>query len=98
MPSHSAEFTTDGKHQKRLRGRRDKHGRIHLIKPDGTVIKPLGARDPDWADNINETKPDTFDAPVRTTTWGEHTKNSTSPSRHSIPPDAIVEIIYLRSA
>jgi hypothetical protein len=39
------------KHQKQLRGRRDTSGRIHLIKPDGTVIKPLGARDPVWADD-----------------------------------------------
>ena len=37
------------KHHKRLRGKRDIHGRIHLIKPDGTIIKPLGARDPIWA-------------------------------------------------
>lgn len=38
------------KHRQRLRGRRDVRGRIHLIKPDGTVIKPVGARDPDWAE------------------------------------------------
>ena len=38
------------KHRERLRGRRDRHGRIHLIRPDGTVIKPVGARDPDWAE------------------------------------------------
>jgi hypothetical protein len=44
------------KHQKQLQGRRDTHGRIHLIKPDGTVIKPLGARDPNWADT-NEVEP-----------------------------------------
>jgi hypothetical protein len=44
------------KHQKRLRGRRDTHGRIHLITPDGTVIKALGARDPTWADT-DQTEP-----------------------------------------
>lgn len=38
------------KHRQRLRGRRDRHGRIHLIRPDGTVIKPVGARDPEWAE------------------------------------------------
>ena len=38
------------KHQKQLRGRRDRHGRIHLIRPDGSVIKPLNAHDPEWAD------------------------------------------------
>jgi len=99
------------KHQQRLRGRRDKHGRVHLIKPDGTVIKPLGARDPIWADSPEPTteptneaatetaaEPDTFDAPIHTTTWGEHTKNMTAPSRHSIPSDATVQIVDLRAA
>ena len=38
------------KHRKQLRGRRDRYGRIHLIRPDGTVIKPLNAHDPEWAD------------------------------------------------
>ena len=38
------------KHRQQLRGRRDRHGRIHLIRPDGSVIKPLNARDPEWAD------------------------------------------------
>jgi hypothetical protein len=38
------------KHRKQLRGRRDRHGRIHLIRPDGSVIKPLNAHDPEWAD------------------------------------------------
>jgi hypothetical protein len=38
------------KHRKQLRGRRDRHGRIHLIRPDGSVIKPLNSHDPDWAD------------------------------------------------
>ncbi len=93
------------KHTKRLRGRRDTTGRIHLIRPDGTVIKPLGSNDPIWADTDEPTSnadpdpdPDTFDAPVHTTTWGEWTKNSTSPSRHSIPTDTVVEIIDLRAA
>ena len=92
------------KHQQRLRGRRDTTGRVHLVKPDGTVIKALNTRDPEWAQpdepapNRAEPEPDTFDAPVRTTTWGEQTKNSTSPSRHTIAPDAIVQIIDLRAA
>jgi hypothetical protein len=38
------------KRRERLRGRRDQFGRIHLVKPDGTVIKPLGTRDPVWAE------------------------------------------------
>lgn len=36
------------KHRQQLRGRRDRHGRIHLIRPDGSVIKPLNAHDPEW--------------------------------------------------
>jgi hypothetical protein len=38
------------KHTKQLHGRRDRHGRIHLITPNGTVIKPLNAPDPEWAE------------------------------------------------
>jgi hypothetical protein len=38
------------KHSKQLSGRRDRHGRIHLITPNGTVIKPLNAPDPQWAE------------------------------------------------
>ena len=38
------------KHRQQLQGRRDRHGRIHLIRPDGSVIKPLNAHDPEWAD------------------------------------------------
>ncbi|MFT6812940.1 MAG: hypothetical protein ACJASK_001564, partial [Ilumatobacter sp.] len=37
------------KHSKQLQGRRDRHGRIHLITPNGTIIKPLNAPDPHWA-------------------------------------------------
>jgi hypothetical protein len=42
------------KHRKQLRGRRDRHGRIHLVRPDGGVIKPLNARDPKWLDVAGE--------------------------------------------
>ena len=58
------------KHRQRLRGRRDRHGRIHLVKPDGTVITPIGARDPEWAES---------DSPAprwRTVTWDEMTESS----------------------
>lgn len=52
------------KHRQRLRGRRDRTGRIHLVKPDGTVIKPLNARDPEWADPDPPLQP-------RILTWAE---------------------------
>lgn len=42
------------KHRKQLRGRRDRHGRIHLVRPNGGVIKPLNARDPEWLDVAGE--------------------------------------------
>jgi hypothetical protein len=35
------------KHTKQLRGRRDRHGRIHLITPNGTVIKLLNTPEPE---------------------------------------------------
>jgi len=62
------------KHSKQLRGRRDRYGRIHLIRPDGSVIKPLHARDPDWADteraaddaDVGQACPTTIDAAGRT--------------------------------
>jgi hypothetical protein len=61
------------KHQKQLRGRRDRHGRIHLIRPDGSVIKPLNAHDPEWADPDvspdvadGQASPSTIDAAGRT--------------------------------
>ena len=62
------------KHSEQLRGRRDRHGRIHLIRPDGSVIKPLNARDPEWPDTERATDdaddrqacPSTIDAAGRT--------------------------------
>jgi len=91
------------KHRKRLRGRRDSSGRIHLIRPDGTVIKPLGARDPVWAESDGSPSPrpelTTPDQPTaEQTTWAELTKNSTAASRHTVPADALVQIIDLRAA
>lgn len=38
------------KQHETLRARRTASGRIRLIRPDGTVIKPVGQRDPEWAD------------------------------------------------
>ncbi len=34
-----------------LRSRRAANGRIHLIRPDGTTILPVGEREPRWADS-----------------------------------------------
>lgn len=38
------------KHERRLRARRAADGCIRLIRPDGSVVKPVGERDPEWAE------------------------------------------------
>jgi hypothetical protein len=43
-----------------LRSRRATNGRIHLIRPDGSVMLPVGARPPTWADSD---PPDLSDPP-----------------------------------
>jgi hypothetical protein len=76
------------KHRNRLRGRHDRHGRIHLVRTDGSVIKPLGARDPELAAD---------DPIVRTLTWAEFA-TARSPHRGRVDPDAIVQIVELPAA
>lgn len=38
------------KHANSIRSRRSTNGRIYLIRADGSVIKPIGETDPDWAE------------------------------------------------
>ena len=38
------------KHAHQIRTRRASNGRIYLIRRDGSVIKPAGEREPDWAE------------------------------------------------
>ena len=38
------------KHTTKIRSRRASSGQLFLIKPDGTTILPVGAREPDWAE------------------------------------------------
>jgi hypothetical protein len=88
------------KHRKRLRGRRDRHGRVHLIRPDDTVIKPLGARDPEW--ESSEPKSGPADRHVatrtiaRTMSWAEFTKGQL-PTRGYIDPSATVRLVEFPS-
>jgi hypothetical protein len=42
------------KHRKRLRTRRDIHGRIHTIRADGTIMLPVGARPPTFPDEADD--------------------------------------------
>ena len=37
------------KHANSIRSRRSSSGRLFLIRPDGTTVLPVGARQPDWA-------------------------------------------------
>jgi hypothetical protein len=39
------------KHRQRWRIRRDRHGRAYTLKPDGTIILPVGERPPDLTDD-----------------------------------------------
>lgn len=38
------------KHANHIRSRRSSSGRLFLIRPDGTTVLPVGAREPDWAE------------------------------------------------
>jgi hypothetical protein len=38
------------KHANHIRSRRATSGRLFLIKPDGTTVLPIGAREPDWVE------------------------------------------------
>ena len=39
------------KHRKRWKTRRDERGRVFSIRPDGTIVLPVGAREPDLSDD-----------------------------------------------
>lgn len=57
------------KHRHRIRTRRATNGRIHLVRPDGSTISPVGAREPEWAEpaptgtppdqSVDQTPPET---------------------------------------
>jgi len=53
------------KHTNRIRSRRAENGRIYLVRPDGTTIKPASERDPRWAE------PPPFDTQPSATTATE---------------------------
>jgi hypothetical protein len=84
------------KHRKRLRGRRDRYGRIHLIRTDGSVIKPLGARDPEWDADEPDAAPTTPQSEprilIRTMSWAEFTDGRPA-SRGNIGPTATVHLL-----
>lgn len=67
------------KHANQIRTRRAVNGRIYLIRPDGTIIKPAGEREPEWAEpppfERTESEPPSTALPAidleRTMTWAE---------------------------
>jgi len=71
------------KHTNRIGSRRATNGRIYLIRPDGTTIKPASEREPEWAEpppfNTAESKPTA--APTssidgaRTVSWSEFVRS-----------------------
>jgi hypothetical protein len=65
------------KHRAKLTTRRAIDGRIRLLRPDGQVIKPIGERDPEWADP-GPPRMDIFDPKYRIT-WAEFTANCPRP-------------------
>lgn len=64
------------KHRRKLRARRAADGRPRLIRPDGSVIKPAGERDPRWAHH----EPGDL---TRTVLWDEWIWNR--PKLHGVP-------------
>lgn len=51
------------KHRRRYTTRRDRHGHSYTIRPDGTVILPVGARAPDLTDYIRGLTRDVITSP-----------------------------------
>ncbi|MFT6290284.1 MAG: hypothetical protein ACJAR2_000871 [Ilumatobacter sp.] len=65
------------KHRAKLTAKRAIDGRIRLIRPDGKVIKPVGERDPEWADP-DPPRTNIFD-PKYLVPWAEFIANCTCP-------------------
>ena len=64
------------KHRRKLRARRTATGRVRLIRDDGSVIKPVGERDPVWAE------PDAFEL-CHTVSWEDYVR--TRPKLAGLP-------------
>jgi hypothetical protein len=57
------------KHANQIRSRRSTNGRTYLIKPDGTTILPVGAREPEWAEPPPPEPPINDDPPPESDPW-----------------------------
>ncbi len=70
------------KHANDIRSRRATNGRIYLIRPDGSTIKPASEREPEWsepapfhiAEPVADAEASTLDT-VRTIPWAEFIEN-----------------------
>jgi len=63
------------KHRKRWRTRRDTHGRTHTIRPDGTIILPVGVQPPVFPDTDQPPIPPDVEHAIDH--WANDTTNDT---------------------
>jgi hypothetical protein len=54
------------KHRKKFTRRRSVHGQSYTIRPDGSIILPVGARPPTFPDESDDDAADTLDDPIET--------------------------------
>lgn len=82
------------KHANKIRSRRATNGRIYLIRPDGSVIKPIGESEPDWAEP-DPNAPDPFACFGRPMTADELTGRPIDPALgwtlYTIHIDTVIE-------
>lgn len=82
------------KHANKIRSRRAVNGRIYLIRPDGSVIKPIGESEPDWAEP-DPCAPDPFACFGRPMTADELTGRPIDPALgwtlYTIHIDTVIE-------
>lgn len=78
------------KHTNHIRSRRATNGRVYLIKPDGSTIKPVGETEPEWAEPepVGSTPPTPTPHPRSpkqpTPTHGPHSDNQPTPNWSTI--------------
>ncbi|BAN03461.1 DUF222 domain-containing protein [Ilumatobacter coccineus] len=68
------------KHTNHIRTRRAANGRIYLIRPDGSTIKPVGETEPDWAEPHPHAPSDPFARFGRPLTLSELTGRPVPPT------------------
>ncbi len=77
------------KHNNNIRTRRATNGRIYLIRPDDTTIKPIGQTEPDWAEP-HPTEPHPTETPPTATNSPPTVKTPSYPRCAPSPPSRAV--------